>query len=119
MPYPNDANGDTLRELEAAGEDLTRSRDVEFYVDFADGSSAEQFAEHFRRLCMRVVVDDSLAQQKFVCDKFPWTVFVFKHMVPTYAGISNFEILLQSVADRWGGRNSGWGWLSDPPLASS
>jgi len=39
--------------------------------------------------------------------------------VPSYNGITNFENLLQSVADGWGGHNDGWGCFSEPPSASS
>jgi hypothetical protein len=50
MIYPNDANGDALRRMEAQIVALTRPRNVDFTVAFADASSAEKFAEHFRAL---------------------------------------------------------------------
>jgi len=34
-----------------------------------------------------------------------WDVIVVRHMVPSHEGITNFENLLQSVAERWGGQN--------------
>ena len=46
MIYPDDGNA--LRRLERDGDDLTKPRNIDFAVVFADASSAEQFAEHFR-----------------------------------------------------------------------
>jgi hypothetical protein len=45
---PDDENGDALRNIAAQGDDLTKPRDIDFTVVFAQAGSAEQFAEHFR-----------------------------------------------------------------------
>lgn len=109
MIYPNDANGDALRRMEAQGDDLTRPRIVDFTVAFSDRSSAEQFAQHIRALGHEVSVELTETDQNY-----PWDVVVVQHMVPSYDGIVNFENLLQSVADAWGGHNDGWGCFSEP-----
>jgi hypothetical protein len=108
MMYPNDANGDALRRMEAQGDDLTRPRKIDFTVAFTDASSAEQFAEHFRALGHGVSVELTETNQDF-----PWDVVVVQHMVPSYDGITSFENLLQSVAGGWGGHNDGWGCFSE------
>ena len=109
--YPNDANGDVLRRMEARGDDLARPRNIDFTVVFANESSAEQFAQHFRALGHKVSVEFTGTDEDF-----PWDVVVVQHMAPSYDGISNFEDLLQSVADGWGGHNDGWGCYSVPRL---
>jgi Regulator of ribonuclease activity B len=109
MIYPSDANGDVLRRLEAQGDDLTIPRNIDFTVVFPDASSAEQFAEQFRALGHEVSV-----QATGVNPEFPWDVIVVQHMVPSHDGITDFETLLQSVADAWGGHNDGWGCFSEP-----
>ena len=109
MIYPDDANGDVLRRMAAQGDDLTKPRNINFTVIFADASSAEQFAEHFRALGHKVSVERTATDQDF-----PWDVIVVQHMVPSYEGITDFENLLQSVADRWEGHNDGWGCFSEP-----
>lgn len=114
MLYPNDVNGDVLRRMEAKGDDLTRPRDIDFIVVFADASSAEQFAEHFRALRHKVSVQHTATDQDL-----PWDVRVVQHMASSYDGISDFEDLLQSVAEGWGGRNDGWGCFSGPSSAPS
>ncbi|HKT13014.1 MAG TPA: ribonuclease E inhibitor RraB [Terriglobia bacterium] len=112
MIHPNDADGDALRRLEADGDILTRPRNIDFAVVFADANSAEQFAEHFRALGHTVSVE-----ARETDGGFPWDVIVVQHMVPTYDGIRNFEDLLQSVADNWGGHNDGWGCFAEPSSA--
>lgn len=111
MIYPNDANGEALRRMEAQGDDLTRPRDIDFTVAFADANSAEQFAEHFRGLGHKVSVEPTEADPDF-----PWDAVVVQHIVPSYDGITNFEKLLQSIADGWGGHNDGWGCFSEPTV---
>ncbi len=114
MIYPNDDNGHALRRMEAQGDDLTRPRNIDFTVAFADASSAERFVEHFRALGHEVSVEHTETDQDF-----PWDVVVIQHMVPSYDGITNFEKQLQFVADGWGGHNDGWGCFSEPPSTSS
>jgi hypothetical protein len=110
MIFPDDDNGNVLRRMAAQGKDLTKVRNIDFVVVFADASAAEQFAEHFRQLKYTVSVRETATEEGF-----PWDVIVVKHMTPTYEGISDFEDLLQSVADRWNGHNDGWGFISSEP----
>lgn len=108
MLYPDDANGDVLRRMEAQGDDLTKPRNIDFTIVFADAGSAERFAEHFRAFGHKVSVERTATDKDF------WDVIVVRHMVPSHGGISDFENLLQSVADGWGGHNDGWGCFSEP-----
>jgi hypothetical protein len=107
MVHPDDDNGDALRRLEANGDDLTRPRDVDFTVVFPDQDSGEKFANHFRALGYRASVELSET-----VEAFPWDVVVIKHMAPSHKEIEDFEILLQSVAALFAGRNDGWGCFS-------
>jgi hypothetical protein len=104
MIYPDDDNGDVLRRLEANGDDLTRSRDVEFTVVFPDQISGEGFASHFRALGYKTSVELSET-----VEAFPWDVVVVKHMALSHKEVVEFENLLQRVADPFGGQNDGWG----------
>lgn len=108
MIYPNDANGDALRRMEAEGDDLSRRRNIDFTVVFPDKNSAEEFARHFRSLGNEVSVDANESDRDF-----PWDVVVVQHMLPSHAEIANFEKLLQSAADALGGHNDGWGCFSE------
>lgn len=75
--FPDDENGRVLRNIAAKGDDLTKARDIDFAVVFAQASSAEQFAEHFRGLGYKVTVEEAGTQPDH-----PWDLVVVKHMVP-------------------------------------
>jgi hypothetical protein len=107
--FPNDENGDVLRRMQANGDDLRHPREIEFTVVFSIGISAEQFAEHFRALGYRVSVEFAET-----VEEYPWDVVVANQMRPSHAEIGSFEDLLQSIAGPLGGRNDGWGCLSEP-----
>lgn len=102
--YPHDDNGDALRRMEAQGEDLSRSRDIDFTVVFPEADAAERFAEHFRNEGYAVSVE--FAETVREC---PGDVVVVRHMTPTHQSIGDFEEILQGVANTLGGRNDGWG----------
>jgi hypothetical protein len=109
MIYPGDDNGDVLRRLEEQGDDLTKARSIDFSVVFPLESAAERFAEHFRTegLTASIYFDKAMKE-------FPWNVTVAKYMTPSHQEISDFEGLLQGVAETLGGHNDGWGCFSEP-----
>lgn len=110
MKYPDDANGDVLRRMEEAGDDLTRPRGVEFTVIFPNENAAKQFADHVSALGYAA----SAELTETVAD-FPWDVIVVKQMVPSHEEIDAVEDSLQQVADIFGGRNDGWGCSPPSP----
>ena len=114
MKYPDDANGDALRRMEAEGDDLTRPRNIEFTVVFPNELTARQFANHFRTLGFAVS-----AELAGTVQDFPWDVIVVKHMVPSHEEIGAFEDSLQQVADTLEGHNDGWGCFSEHPSSPS
>ena len=109
MIFPSDENGDALRRMHEAGDDLARSRDVDFTVVFPTENVAEKFAKHFRALGYAVSVE--FAQTVEEC---PWDVVIVSHMQPSHTEIGHFEDVLQSAANPLGGRNDGWGCFSEP-----
>jgi Regulator of ribonuclease activity B len=109
MIYPDDDNGDVLRRLEAAGDNLTLPRNVDFTVVFPEESAAERFAEHFREQGYAASVEFAETVKEL-----PWDVVVVTYMTPSHQEIGDFETTLQKVADTLGGRNDGWGCFSEP-----
>ena len=107
MIFPNAPNGDALRGMAAEGDDLTRARNIDFNVAFADERTAAEFARHFRVLGHDVAVGAAETDQEF-----PRDVVVVRHMAPSHENATGFLNLLQSVADRLGGHNDGWGCFS-------
>lgn len=108
MIYQRDDNGDALRRMEAQGDDLTRPRNVDFTVVFPEENAARQFAEIFRKQGYKVSVEFAETTRDL-----PWDVVVVKHMAPSHQEITDFETALLDVADPLGGRNDGWGCLSE------
>jgi hypothetical protein len=104
MSYPKDANGDALRRMEEAGDDVTRPRNIDFTVVFPNKDAAEKVADQFRAHGHAVSIEFTETDEEF-----PWDVVVVKHMIPTHEGISAFEDSLQRVASLFGGHNDGWG----------
>ncbi|WP_109488600.1 ribonuclease E inhibitor RraB [Occallatibacter savannae] len=114
MDFPSDENAEVLRRMEAAGDDLTLSRNIDFTVVFPDQAAAQKFAARIRDLGFVASVE--LTQ---TAEDHPWDVVVVKNMTPSREGIGDFENLLESVAVPLGGRNDGWGCMSERPVQES
>jgi hypothetical protein len=110
VEFPNDENGDVLRRMQAEGDDLSLPRDVDFTVVFPDENAAEAFANEFRRSGHRVEFEGTET-----AENLPRDVLVVRNMVPTHKAITEFEQQLEVVASQHGGRNDGWGCLSQSP----
>jgi hypothetical protein len=108
-PFPNDDNGRVLLRMRENGDDLTKPRDVDFTVVFPGQSSADAFADHFRRSGYRVSVEKTGS-----VPELPWDVIVVKQMIPSHNEISEFEDTLSAFASPLGGRNDGWGCFAQP-----
>lgn len=102
--FPDDENADVLRRMLRGGDDLTKPRDIDFSIVFPSNSAAEEFGNYFVRLGFKVSVQESNC-----VPELPWDVTVTNYMLPTHAGITEFEETLETVATRFGGRNDGWG----------
>jgi hypothetical protein len=104
---PDDENGDVLRRMLHGGDDLTKARDIDFSVIFPTKSAAEEFADRFRRSGLKVTIHewDGYREQ-------PWDVTVTRHMLPSHAEITRMEETLEQSATPLGGRNDGWGCIS-------
>jgi hypothetical protein len=102
--FPDDENGEVLRDMHQHGDDLTRPRVMDYSFLFAERRQALAFA---------AVVDDP---QLEVCLSFHkertlWQVLVKRYMVPTHREITAFELALTFHADAQGGEADGWGCL--------
>ena len=103
--FPNDDNGDVLRNMFEAGDSLTVPRDVDFSLLFPGRTAARSFARKFSKVGCRVVVelwDESDPNGQ-------WDVTVTRHMLPEHTAIGQFENELAEAAEPLGGYNDGWG----------
>jgi hypothetical protein len=104
--FPDDENGDVLRRMQEHGDDFSKARDVDFTVVFPSEHAAKAFANLIsgKGWASSVEMTNCVAE-------LPWDVRVVNHMVPTHAGISQFEAMLADEAKSFEGRNDGWGSL--------
>jgi len=102
--FPDDENGQVLRYMAEQGDDLSKPRDIDFTVVMPDEDAAMTFSARFANAAYRVKVNESCA-----LPELPWDIVVVKHMLPTHAGIMDFESELDAIAAPLGGRNDGWG----------
>ncbi len=111
--FPDDDTGDALRRMFSSGDRLDIPRDVDFNVVFPTESSAAAFARYFAQAGYKVSV-----RKSGVREDCPWDVLVVKKMAPTYETITDFEDVLQAIANNFDGQNDGWGCLAqnDPQV---
>lgn len=118
MPdYPNDADGDALREIAAQGVDMSQPQLIEFAVAAPDESAANAIqaalGEHGYQ--GHVDFDEGDPDEDGEVDPDDpefgpaWTVYVGISMVPTYDEIMRIQADLDRVANPHGGRSDGWG----------
>jgi Regulator of ribonuclease activity B len=107
ISFPNDVNGDVLRRMQEHGVDFTQPRHIDFVVAFPSEDAAEAFAQEIRELGHSI----SIARSDCV-PELPWDARIERTMIPSHAEITEFESTLTDLAERFGGRNDGWGLLT-------
>ncbi len=105
--FPNDENGQVLRQMYDGGDDITRSRIVDFCFIFTDRERALAFVRD---------VDDQNVETclSWYRGKAMWQVVVKHDMIPEHAKITAMELALISKADKVGGKADGWGCMRIP-----
>ena len=106
--YPDDDNGDALRNMAMSGDDLSKARDVDFSLVFNSEAMAQRFCD--------IMSEDKVKLDCHHSDKRPgvWDVTVTSYIVPTHEAISALESRLAHLAAPLGGRNDGWGSFAVP-----
>jgi hypothetical protein len=107
--FPDDENGDVLRQMAAAGIDLGSPRVVDFEHCFPDEASAGTFHA--------AVAGTVLEARLFRLEPDEgrgWEVQCRVRLVPTHAAITQAELRLGDLARSFGGFHDGWGSLSNP-----
>ena len=102
--FPHDENGDVLRRMYEAGDDLTKPRMIEFCFAFPERREALAFAK---------IIDD---RELEVCISYykqreMWQAIVKRHMLPTHQDITTTESRLAAQAESVGGEADGWGCM--------
>ena len=105
--FPKDVNGQILRQMYDAGDDIKQSRIVDFCFIFTDRERALAF--------VRDVYDENVETcLSWYREKARWQVIVKCDMLPEHAKITAIESALTSIAKKVGGMPDGWGCMRIP-----
>jgi len=102
---PDDENGQVLRRMLEAGDDLAVPRGIEFFHVFADEAGALAFAGAASAL------PDLAVEAPEVDDEGIWEVCATRVMAPSHAAITALEATLAQLAGEHGGYPDGWGCM--------
>lgn len=102
--FPDDENGQVLKQMAANGDDLSIPRDIDFAVIFPTEEAALEFAVLLLRNGQKVSFSEYEEHEEL-----PWQVLAHPFMEPTHENISGYEELLAKESIAFGGRNDGWG----------
>lgn len=105
--FPDDENGGVLWGMDQDGDDLEIPREMDFSVIFPTEEGALKFATQLLRDGQKV----SFAPYEGNAE-LPWQVQAHPFMVPTHENITGYEEELAMAAKLFGGRNDGWGCVS-------
>lgn len=99
--FPDDADGDALFQVVAAGSDLSQPMDVDFAVLVPDEAAADDVAEdaEIAGFAAEVVWDDEAGE---------WTCYCTKTMVASYESVRETQEELRALAAPHGGVPDGW-----------
>jgi hypothetical protein len=102
VTFPDDENGDVLRNMQRDGDDLSQARNIDFEHVFPSREKALAFAA-------RAINDTDTVSISWYEEQRCWNVQVTRHMVPDHHAIGELELALQSIARELGGDSDGWG----------
>ena len=100
--FPDDADGQTLRNIEAHGSDLSQPMLIDFAVDAPSQEVAEFVVS---RLKGRGLVSNCSANE--IDNR--WSVYIPVLMTPNYDEIVLFQKVLDDDLAQFGAKSDGWG----------
>jgi hypothetical protein len=106
-PFPDDATGEVLRDMQAHGVDFAVPHRVEFVLLFEKSEPARRCAQAIERQGgYKVVVRANDTAGGF-------DVQADREMLLSYDAITQVEAELGELAAQFGGHSDGWGVLAD------
>lgn len=106
--FPSDSHGDVLWELAQQGVDLSREREVDFFVYFPLESKAMEFSVELLQQGVKVSYSPYEGPESHPCQ-----VTAHVPMVPRHEEILEVVDLLSEGATPKGGVAEGWGFYQD------
>jgi hypothetical protein len=100
--YPKDENGDVLWRMARSGDDLTKSRKMDFSFIFERKDLAQKF-------CDQITYQGFQASLSYLEEEQSWDAECSIDLVPTHARVTSVERSLSEIAETLGGKADGWG----------
>jgi regulator of RNase E activity RraB len=107
--FPNDSDGDALRQVIRNGSDLSKPMFIDFQVAVPNEASAEALANVATKLGYRVSTYESSE-----C-RLPWTCECSTRMLATYEAVVAIQEELGAISVEFGGVPDGWGTFGNGP----
>ena len=92
-----------IENLRAAGSDLTKVHDIDFFLYFASKPQAKEAAKEMKQLGYTAVTLEKSP------DKSQWSVQAKRSMIPQLEAMTASTRSLEKLASRHGGEYDGWG----------
>ena len=107
--YPDDSDGDALRNVAATGSDMSKPMFVDFQVAVPDEAAAKELADVARKLGYHVRIYDSPE-----CSQ-PWTCQCSTRILATYETLIAIQHELAALSAPFHGYPDGWGTFGNGP----
>ena len=109
--YPDDDDGDALRQVEAAGADMLKPMTIEYSIAAPSLANAEQLCRLIapRGYDPRIYVDDEDRSVSIYCGR---------RMLATYAGVVSCQAELNRLCEPFGAQCDGWGTMGNSQLST-
>jgi hypothetical protein len=101
--FPNDNTGDALWQMQQAGDELEKTREIEFSVLFPSQTLALQFGQ--------LLLENN---QKLSCTPFQgnedlsWEITAYPEMALNYENVSAYQELLETSCEQFQGQFDGF-----------
>jgi hypothetical protein len=112
MDFPNDADGDALRQLMRIGCDLSRPMTIEFAVDVPDEAAGREVAKVAAGAGYRTELMYDEGEETDDGDQgyeSSWTCYCFRDMIVTYEAVVAAQEELSRLSQPHGGWCDSWG----------
>ncbi len=111
MEFPDDENGDVLRQMQEVGFDFTLPHDVEFFAIFATEEMAEAVGNQF--VADRAKGEKIITIRTQPAEAGGMELILVKRMLVTYENVTEFENRLAERVSHHGGYLDGWGAMQE------
>ena len=114
--YPDDVDGNILRNLAESGHDMSKPLVFDFFVDSPDQESSKNIEKELIKAGFSAEAhfdEGELEEGEEMTEEneefWPsWTVYVFSKMVPSYDEIMRIQEQLDTIAAPFNGKADGW-----------